>query len=130
MQAKSDVRNEEGQAMVEFALVLPLLLLLLFGIIQFGIAFNNYIALTDAVRAGSRKATVSRHESCPSCVTEAAVKGAAAGLDTSKMNVQVSSSWQPGEEVRVVAQYPVSINIIGKVVYSGSLTSEIKERVE
>ncbi|MGZ8701377.1 MAG: TadE/TadG family type IV pilus assembly protein, partial [Gaiellaceae bacterium] len=37
--------------MTEFAFVLPILLVLLFGIIQFGIIFNNYVALTDAARA-------------------------------------------------------------------------------
>jgi TadE-like protein len=53
-------RSEEGQAMVEFALVLPILLLLVMGIIQFGIVFNNYVTLTDGVRAGARQAAVSR----------------------------------------------------------------------
>ena len=46
--------------MVEFALVLPILLLLVMGIIQFGIVFNNYVTLTDGVRAGARQAAVSR----------------------------------------------------------------------
>ncbi len=39
---------------------LPILLLLVFGIIQFGILFNHYLTLTDAVRAGARQAAVSR----------------------------------------------------------------------
>ena len=42
--------------MVEFTLVLPVLLVVLFGIIQFGITFSNYVALTDAVR--DRKSVV------------------------------------------------------------------------
>ena len=46
--------------MVEFVIVAPILLLLVFGIIQFGILFNNYVTLTDAVRAGARQAAVSR----------------------------------------------------------------------
>ena len=45
--------------MAEFALVLPILAFLLFAVIQFGIAFNNYITLTDATRAGARKAAAS-----------------------------------------------------------------------
>ena len=53
-------RSESGQAMVEFAIVAPLLLVLVFGIIQFGIVFNHYMTLTDAVRAGARQAAVSR----------------------------------------------------------------------
>ncbi len=54
-----NVRNlrhdETGQTMTEFAIVLPLLVVLLFGIIQFGILFNNYVTLTDAVRSGARE---------------------------------------------------------------------------
>ena len=59
------IRNEQGQTMTEFALVLPVLALLLFGVIQFGILFNNYVTLTDAVRSGARKAAVSRQASDP-----------------------------------------------------------------
>lgn len=116
--------------MVEFAVVLPLLLLILFAIVQFGIVFNHYLALTDAVRAGSRVAAVSRLDACPSCEAETAVKDAAANLDVSQLDVQVESSWAPGEQVRVVGSYPYEINILGQVVASGLLTSEVKERVE
>ena len=40
--------------MTEFALVLPVLAMLLFAVIQFGIVFNNYVTLTDATRAGAQ----------------------------------------------------------------------------
>jgi hypothetical protein len=45
---------EAGQSLVEFALVLPLLLLLLLGIIQFGAAFNALIVLNAAAQEGAR----------------------------------------------------------------------------
>jgi Flp pilus assembly protein TadG len=51
-----DIRSERGQSLTEFALALPILALLLFAVIQFGIVFNNYVTLTDATRAGARKA--------------------------------------------------------------------------
>ena len=47
-------RSDAGAAAVEFALVLPLLLLVLFGIIDFGRAYNMQIALTQASREGVR----------------------------------------------------------------------------
>src|SRR5439155_25183159 len=59
------LKNERGQTMTEFALVLPVLALVLFAVIQFGIVFNNYVTLTDATRAGARKAAVGRHVSDP-----------------------------------------------------------------
>ena len=40
-------RREEGQALVEMALILPILVVLVLAIAQFGIAFNNYLTLKD-----------------------------------------------------------------------------------
>ena len=51
-------RDQDGAAAVEFALLLPLLVLLLFGLIQFGIAFNTKIQATNAAREGARMAVV------------------------------------------------------------------------
>jgi Flp pilus assembly protein TadG len=56
----SRLRREGGQAFVEFAIVLPILALLLFGIVQFGVALHDYISLTDAARVGARAAAVKR----------------------------------------------------------------------
>jgi Flp pilus assembly protein TadG len=51
-------RGERGQALAEFALILPLLLLLIAGIIEFGRAWNIKQAVTDAAREGARYAVV------------------------------------------------------------------------
>jgi Flp pilus assembly pilin Flp len=51
-------RQQDGAAAVEFALLLPLLVLLLFGIIQFGIAFNTRIQATNAAREAARAAVI------------------------------------------------------------------------
>jgi len=51
-------RNERGQAVVEFALVLPLLLLLVFGVTEFGRAWMTKNILTSAAREGCRVACV------------------------------------------------------------------------
>ena len=48
------VADDRGQAMVEFALVAPLLLMLVFGIVEFGRAWNARQVVTDAARAGAR----------------------------------------------------------------------------
>lgn len=57
MRVVSD-RGQEGAAAVEFALLLPLLVLLLFGFIQFGLAFNTRIQATNAAREAARLAVV------------------------------------------------------------------------
>lgn len=60
---KSFLRREDGQSLVEFALVLPVLLFLMCGIIDFGWLFYNQIALNNAAREGARCAVVSYGES-------------------------------------------------------------------
>lgn len=121
--------------MAEFTLVLPILALLLFGIIQFGLVFNNYLTLTDAVRAGARQASVARF--LPPSEREAKVKAkvlAAAvdldDLDEDDIQVLPSDNWEPGSDVTVEAQYPYSINLLGMVVKTGFVSSETTERVE
>ena len=131
-------RNQEGQAMVEFVLVAPILLLLVFGIIQFGILFNHYLTLTDAVRAGARQAAVSRTLADPVGSTTSRVKAAAANLDPNDVDITVdpfdptsgAHDWVQGGDVTVKASYPYSINLLGFVVKSGHLTSQTTERVE
>jgi hypothetical protein len=50
--------DQKGQAMVELALLLPLLFLIVFGITEFGRAFYIQNALTNAAREGARRASV------------------------------------------------------------------------
>lgn len=72
--------DASGAAAVEFALVLPVLLLALAGIIQCGIALNNYLEVTDAAREGARTFAISRTVSTPYTTTTSAVKASAANL--------------------------------------------------
>jgi Flp pilus assembly protein TadG len=125
-------RNEHGQTLVEFALVLPILCLLVLGVIQFGIVFNNYITLTDAVRAGARKGAVGRHLQDPQGAVEDAVRNAASDLDETDLQISVDSSWTQGSDVTVSASYPYEIKLLGFgiTITSGQLNSSTTERVE
>ena len=128
------LHDERGQTMVEFAIVLPVLCLLLFGAIQFGILFNNYVTLTDAVRAGARKAAVSRQITGTTprqaCIDQ--IKASAADLDQTKLQADCvpDTNWQAASNVTVTATYPYSISLLGLVVASGNLKSTTQERVE
>ncbi|WP_318606503.1 TadE family protein [Mitsuokella jalaludinii] len=53
------MKFQRAQSMVEFALVLPLFMLVLFGIIYFGMAFSDYIALNSFARSSAREASIS-----------------------------------------------------------------------
>ncbi|MDP9308846.1 MAG: pilus assembly protein [Actinomycetota bacterium] len=131
MKKRIQIRSQQGQTMTEFALVLPVLALILFAVIQFGIVFNNYITLTDATRAGARKAAVSRQDSNRNSDVVTAVRSSASGLTASKLTVPApSSTWNSGDDVTVTASYPYSISLLGLVVKSGRLSSTTTERVE
>jgi Flp pilus assembly protein TadG len=127
---KIEIRSEQGQSITEFALALPILALLLFAVIQFGIAFNHYVTLTDATRAGARKAAVGRQLSNPVTACQTAIRASAQNLDGSQLTTSCSSTWQPGADVTVNATYPYQISLLGLVVKSGRLSSTTKERVE
>ena len=130
MRNRAAFRSERGQSITEFALVLPLIVLLLFGVIQFGITFNNYVTLTDAVRAGARKGAVSRHLDDPEGATEAQVRAAATDLKAADLQVSVESTWNAGDEVSVSASYPFAIKALGVTIKSGRMHSTTTERVE
>jgi Flp pilus assembly protein TadG len=116
--------------MVEFAVVLPLLLLVVLGIVQFGMLFNNYITLTDAVRTAARQAAVSRELPDPEAAIDASWTKATADLNAAKLDYTVDSpTWDQGDDVTVSGSYEYSINILGLVVKSGTLTSTTTERL-
>ena len=125
------LRDERGQTMVEFALVVPILCIVLFGIFQFGALYNDYVTLTDATRVGARKAAVSRRDADPAAAAETAARNSASGLTPAKLVVTVTSTgWEHGDSVTVNASYPYSINLLGVVVKTGTLKSKTTERVE
>jgi Flp pilus assembly protein TadG len=121
-----------GQSMVEFTLILPVLMLMIFGIYQFGQTYSDYIQVTNAARTGGRKALVSRSDANGVNDAIAAAKGATWWLNTSQMVVTVSPAqpWTAGQTVTVTVTYPWSISLFGFVAGSGTLKSATTVRVE
>jgi len=134
MKKRFDSKSEQGQTMTEFALVLPILVVFLFGIIQFGIAFNNYVTITDAARAGARKAAVSRQSSNPVGDCQNAVTAAVDNLNMTQPGAGITCTFDPsmqqGTTVQVQVNYPYTINLFGIPITSGTLTSVMKEKLE
>jgi Flp pilus assembly protein TadG len=60
---------ERGQAIVEFALVMPVLVILLFGVVFFAMAFNLQMVLNGAAREGARAWASGRANTSPCCAT-------------------------------------------------------------
>lgn len=124
--------------MVEFVVILPVLLLVLVAIYQFGQVFVNYMDVTSAAREGARKAAVSRTTGTCAAVDALAVssaQSAASDLNTSNLTVTVTRSctnnaYVQGGDVTVTATYPYSVSILGMVVSSGNLSSATTMRIE
>ncbi len=70
--------HQRGQAMVEFALTVPLLLTILVAIIVVGLVFNNYLTLTNATTAGAQQLSISRGQTSDPCATTSQTVQAAA----------------------------------------------------
>jgi Flp pilus assembly protein TadG len=94
--------RDRGTAVVEFALVVPVLLLILFGIIDFGRALNAQIQLTGAAREGVRLAALGY----PDASVQARV--AAAAPELSGVTATIAASCEPGAGPAVDAQVDVS----------------------
>lgn len=89
-------RSEEGQALTEFALVIPVLLLLILGLVEFSRAWNTKQVLTDAAREALRSSVVASpgftQTSMRSLIDQALVRAA---LDPEKADVVVEG-WKSG----------------------------------
>jgi Flp pilus assembly protein TadG len=127
------IRPERGAAAVEFALILPVLLLILLGIIEFGRVYNAQMQLTAAARDGARVMSINSAPSTAAADARAATIASAGALNPavadSQINIAVSPSstgvCMPGALATVTVTYPMqflsgmfgaSITLTGKGV--------------
>jgi Flp pilus assembly protein TadG len=98
---RSSGRRDRGAAAVELALVLPVLLLIVCGIVDFGRAYNAQVALTQAAREGARLAALGQ----PNVVSR--TQGAAVPLTGVGVSVTSCPAGSTGDAV-VVTSYSLS----------------------
>ena len=117
--------QRRGATTVELAMVAPLLIFLLFGIIEFGLMVKDLVGINQAAREGARSAVVG---ATPTTL-DARIGGAAPTIDATTLSIQYDyrsfdesagtwSSWQtlgvdgsennaePGDQIRVSIDYP------------------------
>ena len=129
--------GDQGSALVEFAMLLPMLLLLTTGIMVFGVAMNNYLQLTNAVSIGARTLAVSAQMVLDPCATAStAITNAAPNLppsnftftytlngttytgtscSSSTVTTGAAGNLASGTTVTVTATYPLNLSVFGKV---------------
>jgi Flp pilus assembly protein TadG len=93
-------RSEEGASAVEFAIVSPLLIILVFGLITFGVIFAQKLAVTNGARQGGRLGVVNSH-TCQDILNEVVSSGGtilmnpSAAPGNTKLSVDVEIGGSP-----------------------------------
>ena len=150
-------RGERGSALVEFVLILPILTALVFGMIEFGMAFNDNIALRQGVREAARQGAVGNFGPAPTTGAPCHLTGASTastnmkslmclaksriGLDSSKTRVKVLSgasdfsstgTFAKAESIIVCAQYPLDsiTGLFASIIGHSFLRTKTSMRVE
>lgn len=107
---QSRLRNEDGAALVEFALVLPLLLVLLLGMVDVGKAYNYWIDETHLSHTGARWAAVNKNPG-PGATLQASIR---AQSDTNELKNGGTAS--VADPVQVCISFPNGTSGVGDPV--------------
>jgi Flp pilus assembly protein TadG len=110
--------KENGQSLVEFALTAPILIAVLTGIFELGLAFNNQLQLTQAVGSGAQylqQIRLSTTDPCKDVLS--AIKGSAPSLNPANItltltmngNSPVTASTCSGDQSELVWQQPATV---------------------
>lgn len=130
-------RNEKGAVMVEFALVLPLLVLLVFGFLKSGLAMNGKIDSTHLTAEGARYVAVNQNPSDPPVPMEEYIRARAATAELQQaivcisypVNPETSTSGKVGDPVRVTMNHTYSIiPLLGELPVASQTTMRIEAR--
>jgi Flp pilus assembly protein TadG len=145
--------HDRGSALVETALILPVMMLLITGICSMGLALNSYLCLTHAVQAGAMQLAVSAGETGIDPCNMAATTVAAAAPTLNANNIQYTftlngtsvpssgtftgtanstcsadtADLAPGTTVTVTASYPGNLLFFGWAPKSVSMTTSASE---
>jgi Flp pilus assembly protein TadG len=139
---RSSGRRAAGQSLVEFAIVLPIFLLLLFGLIDIGRFVYSVNALSEAAREGTRFGSVGAwtqscagpREACVEAVTRARLAGVPGATATAICQRYVADSATPSPvargscrtndvlTVRVDADFEVLTPVIGQLLHTRAIS--------
>ena len=124
MRSRRGSRSAQGQATVELALILPLVLTLALALVQVGLVASDAVRVAHAARSATRAASVGLDDAS---VRRAASEGS--GLAPSRLTVVISRAgdWVT---VRVTYRCPTDVPLVGTVAPSVVLRDQLTMRVE
>ena len=122
------IKNQKGQSLVEFAIILPILLLLILGIAEFGIMLNSYLTIQNVAREGARFGITGGSD------TEiiALIKATSPNLTAADMSITITPSEanrKSGDTMQVKVTYsyhvivPIISSLVGNVIALNAQTS-------
>lgn len=139
-------KGDRGAALVEFAVVVPLLFALVFGVVDFGFSLSNLNSLRQGTREAGRRAVVGDFGADGSCFIDG---GAGLSVDTKslicmtkdkvgldaadiKVRVAFDATYTEGDALILCTQYPTeSISgVYGSLLDSGHVTTQVDMRIE
>ncbi|MHB0977403.1 MAG: TadE/TadG family type IV pilus assembly protein [Candidatus Aquicultorales bacterium] len=118
------LHDAKGASSVEFAILMPVLILILFGIVEFGLAYRDYLSITHAAREGARLAAVGDF-------SETEIAKRAYPVSPSSISLAYRSpdgAPRHGYPVEVTVRYdrPLNIPMFGKTTVRMSSTAEMR----
>ena len=100
------LKKKRGQAIVEFALILPVFILILLGIMEFGLVFHQYLVVTAASREGARVAALGGSDA----ETLTMVNTSAVSINAGQLTTTITPANRvKGQTVSVQVTNPVTI---------------------
>jgi Flp pilus assembly protein TadG len=130
-------RSESGASAVEFALLLPLLMMVLFGIIEFGFALYRQAILTNASREGARLGIVQSIPAITNAQIDAAIDNylTSAGIPPGNVARTIVAGGVTGTPVQVTLTLPYTFSVLpgltsGSVAPLINLTARTEMRHE
>jgi len=138
--------DDQGGALVETAVTMPIILLVMTGIFSFSVALHQKLALAEAVSAGGRVLAVERGDTDPCQKATDAIYAAAPTLSRSNMKVSYVLDGVPvgsnvttcannpnmtaGRPAQIIATYPIAVSLYGKSFGNLSLQTQISEAIQ
>lgn len=120
------LQDDHGAQVAEFAILLPILLMLVFGIIDFGRGFFSWVILTNGAREGARAAAVGNNQAAVTSTVQNAVSGlyvtgieSGACVSPAKGKLCVTGAnlvGDMGEPVTVTVQYNFSYIVLPNIM--------------
>ena len=114
--------SEKGAELVEFALTFPLLLLVVLGIIDFGLLFQRYEVLTNAAREGSRVAVLQGYTNAD-VQTRVNQYLQATSLSSATVNTVVGTPQNINVGARCITVRPVTVSYVHTYMFLGGIAS-------